>query len=77
MAINVKVNKDAQGEKLVYPLLMKSGNSNEDDLIVLMTDHKTGIVIKPDSCWAMGHKLRDWVMEKFEPFHGTIELSNK
>ena len=73
MAINVKIDRYLRVEGLDYPLLME-GNSG---VIVFMTSHGCGSVIKSTSSYKFSHNSMDWAMGEFKPFNGTISLSNK
>jgi len=57
-----------------FPCLMKGTESN---CIVLFIGPRKGTVVHSgNSQWSEGHNSAEWIMEYFEPFHGTITLSN-
>lgn len=59
-----------------YPrLLMQSTSAG---CVVLFSDHGCGVVINGKSLGgrSIGHYSMGWDMYKFEPFTGTVELSN-
>jgi hypothetical protein len=55
-----------------YPCLKQ--NNQCPSLIVLFTDTKTGIVIRSDSTWKVGHYANDWAENKFTVISGTISF---
>ena len=57
-----------------YPKLMESEDAN---LIVLMTAPKNGVVVHASEEYGVGHSSDDWDMECFTDYNGTIELKNK
>jgi hypothetical protein len=71
--MKVEINeKETQGE-VKYPCLMKS----EKGLIVLFNAPECGIVLKGNDVHERGHYSSNWNMDSFEPFNGTITLSNE
>ena len=55
-----------------YPKIMKSNN-----LVVLFSSHKKGVVIGSTSLYDVGHISEDWAMDCFDNFVGSITLSNE
>ena len=57
-----------------FPCLMRGTSSN---CIVLFIEPCKGTVVhSANSPWNEGHISVEWIMAYFEPFHGTITLSN-
>ena len=55
-----------------YPKLMVAGGG----LIVLFCGDEHGAVIEPNDIWECGYYSRDWNMDEFTDFNGTVTLSN-
>lgn len=62
-------------EEFMCPFL---GISTKDNLIVLFTERRKGVVLRSDN--DIFHKQfsyrEDWIDSSFIPFNGTITLSN-
>lgn len=68
------VEKEVE-KKAEYPCLMKSTKTKET-LVVLFTGYGEGFVVWAEDSYSFLEGSCDWVMDYFEPFNGTIELSN-
>ena len=56
-----------------FPKLMIDKN----DLIVLFSSPKLGVVVKGDNLlWKVGEHGEAWVMDRFTDFRGSVTLSN-
>lgn len=60
-------------KKAEYPCLMKS---TKESLVVLFTGYGEGFVVWAGDGYSFFGESYDWDMACFEPFNGTIELSN-
>lgn len=69
MEINITLGTK-EGE---YPFAMKS---KDTDLVVMFTDYAEGVVIKSDGRYLIGAYSECWDVKSFEPFEGTINISN-
>lgn len=63
----------SKGVDRSYPCLMKLKVSW---LIVLFNNEKCGVVVSPDENTQTGDYSEHWKINVFEPFHGSITLSN-
>ncbi len=70
--INVVVKKDHVTDKSDYPCL-KIANTGR---IVLFTGIKTGYQLVGDDYYGFLYYATDWCEGEFEPYTGTLELSN-
>jgi len=74
--IEVEVN-NKEKTKLSYPKLMKGDLSG---CIVFFNKDKEGVLMtqgSPDTCIEVGAYHREWGMECFTDYQGSITLSNK
>ena len=71
--MKVTVENAEEKEPLKFPCLMISNNSK----VVLFQSEKIGTLIGSDlSHKPYGYYSRDWDMNEFKPFNGTITLQN-
>lgn len=73
--MKITVNEE-KGKNLVeYPCLMVS---KDGDIVILFVSEGRGLVINAlgDCEWGIGAYYDDWTMSRFEPFNGSITLSN-
>lgn len=77
--ITTQINEQADMPN-TYPLLMQ--HVDEHEFVVLFSSPKTGMVVsEPEGqnlqyFGRIGRYNDDWKLNKFEPFHGTLELRN-
>lgn len=72
--INVTQDETKQDKPPEYPRLMISDYSRA---IVLMSSYKIGTVLaKGDGLNPIGYYYKDWNMDKFTDYTGTITLEN-
>ena len=57
-----------------FPCLMKGTSTN--CIVLFIASRKGAVVHSGYSEWSEGYISAEWVMEYFEPFYGTITLSN-
>ena len=71
------VEQKTQEEKPEYPKLMRY--YKEEDFIVLFESPNVGTVVLDTSLcgYPVGHFSKEWVMENFIPFTGSITLTNE
>lgn len=58
-----------------FPKLMK--RINPDDLIVLFTSLRVGVVIREGAGFNVGKYRDDWLMGNFEEYNDPLILQNK
>lgn len=58
-----------------YPCLKQSPLCVEH-YVVLFTGPRTGTVVVASKDYKLGHTAPNWFEEQFDPFFGTVELSN-
>lgn len=70
----MKVNVEEKSNEIKFPCLMKA----EDNLVVLFSANKTGVVLVNDDDEEnkIGEYSCIWDMQCFEPFNGEITLEN-
>lgn len=77
MAIKSVMKEEEKRPAPYYPILKKSTTNNQ---VVLFTATGVGIVVSKGTMGAnpsVGIYNTSWAENMFEPFHGTITLSNK
>lgn len=79
--IKTKITADTNSNSK-YPCLKKFSVKDKDSrsFIVLFTTYGTGVVIYSEtdgSPYDIGHYSSGWTEDCFEPFEGTLELSNQ
>ena len=67
----MKVRVISTDEKPVFPCLMQHGRG----IIVLFHSERCGLVVKNNHD-PIGEYREDWIMDSFEPFHGSVTLEN-
>lgn len=67
------IKKESKVKELDFPKLMIG---NFTGVVVLMTEHKKGVVVFESKHREIGTYYHDWNMEDLTEFEGTIELSN-
>lgn len=64
-------------KEIKYPCLMTATNDDAEKIVVLFTNKKFGTVVYSErKIHPIGFYTETWVMSKFTPFDGTVELSN-
>jgi len=58
-----------------FPRLMKATTSS-NFIVLFIAPRKGTVVHSGTSGWSLGHNSAEFIMEYFEPFNGTITLSN-
>ena len=73
-----KIKGETKVQKSEYPCLKVSRSDvSEREQVVLFTDPNEGFVVySTDLERQVGDYSKSWVEYNFEPFNGTIELSN-
>ena len=64
-------NKKEQSRN--YPYL---GELGFDNLVILFTEPRTGIVVSQGNGWDIGDNNDSWNESDFKPFNGKVILSN-
>lgn len=75
MGVKVEWGGDKENE-IKYPCLMRSKDSG---CIVLFTERETGVCLyegRSNICF-IGEHYNKWNVNYFEPFNGTLTLSNE
>lgn len=74
--LNIKVTKKLPERPKQFPLIMNSIQNPE--LVILFTEPEKGITLSTyNNClYTVGEWCGGWDMNQFEPYNGTIELSN-
>lgn len=70
--MKVGVIKEDKEAKLTYPYL----GEDVDGFIILFSAPYTGVVLKTDSFYEVGHYCMNWNEEKFTPIEGKVILQN-
>lgn len=73
--MHAKINEVKKNGQPEYPMLMIS--KNEPKYVVLFTKKNCGMMIQPNKFYERVHYSENWLMAEFEPFTGTITLSNE
>ena len=69
--MKVQVNEKEQKPK--YPYL---GKMKSENVIVFFIDKSKGLVVNDNDFYHVGNFLSIWEEKEFEPFKGSITLSN-
>lgn len=71
------VIKNQEKSKITYPHLGVTSWADGKDIVVLFNTEGHGMVVYSNyPNWKVGEYSMSWAMEAFNPFNGTIELSN-
>lgn len=70
-----------QKPEIKFPCLMKYCGEGDSNFIILVTDEDdtdgyAGMVVWASDTWDVGEYDTCWAVYQFEPFDGTIKLSN-
>lgn len=74
-----KITGETKVQEQEYPCLkvFRSKNDNDHDKIVLFTHPNVGTVVHTfGNCHTIGEWSNEWLEFNFQPFNGTVELSN-
>ena len=70
----IKVKADIEKRAMPnYPCIMIAG----DDEIVLLTEPKTGTIIKSKDVNRIGYYSRTWATHQFTPWYGSVTLTQE
>ena len=71
------VDKEEKAREIKYPCLMVSNWDNGDKMVVLFFQESVGtVVFSTCRVWKLGERNDSFNMAYFEPFDGTIQLTN-
>ena len=71
------INKEEKAREIKYPCLMITKWDNGDKMVVLFMEEGTGtVVFSTRNGWKLGDRNDSFIMDFFEPFDGTIQLTN-
>lgn len=71
------VNKEEKAREIKYPCLMITKWDGGDKMVAMFSQESVGtVVFSTYSGWELGDHDDSFNMAIFEPFDGTIELSN-
>lgn len=72
------INKEEKAREIKYPCLMVTEWDNGDKMIVLFSEKSVGaVVFSTYKVWKIGDHMGSFNMAFFEPFDGTIQLTNE
>ena len=72
---SVKITNDFKGE-IKYPMLMTAHNSSGAIVVLFTNKHFGTVVYSERKEQPIGYYTAAWDISDFDPFNGTIELSN-
>lgn len=67
------INFDEKKPAITYPCLMRGTRNGS---VVLFTGDEKGTCVHAEGANVLGEYSDIWIMDCFEPFNGTITLSN-
>ena len=71
------INKEEKAREIKYPCLMIAKWDNGDKMVALFSQESMGtVVFSTYSGWELGEQSNSFIMERFTPFNGTIQLTN-
>lgn len=71
------INKEEKAREVKYPCLMITNWEDGAEMVVLFTEKSVGtVVFSTAKYWKLGAHSNSFHMATFEPFDGTIQLTN-
>ena len=71
------INKEEKAREIKYPCLMITKWDNGDKMVALFSQESVGtVVFSTYRGWKLGDRADSFNMAFFEPFDGTIQLTN-
>ena len=71
------INKEEKAREIKYPCLMVTNRDDGSKMVVLFSEKSVGTVVYHTyKYWNLGDHNDSFNMAYFEPFDGTIELTN-
>lgn len=71
------INKEEKAREIKYPCLMITKWDNGDKMVALFSQESMGtVVFSTYGGWKLGEHGNSFDMARFEPFDGTIQLTN-
>ena len=71
------INKEEKAKEIKYPCLMVTNWDDGSKMVVLFSEESVGtVVFSTYKGWKLGERADSFYMAYFEPFNGTIQLTN-